>query len=260
MHTFVVLAYKKSKYLEDCVKSVLNQKYKSNVVIATSTENDYIKMIANKYSLDVIVNSNPSKGIGYDFDFAANCVNDQLVTIAHQDDIYDYDYSYEIVNSYKNNKNALIVFTDYYEIKGTDKVYTNKNLKIKRILLTPLKMKFFSSTVFGKRLVLRFGNSICCPAVTFAKERINDNKIFASNMKCNVDWLAWERLSKKNGDFVYINQCLMGHRVHNDSTTTEIINQGIRTKEDMMMFKKFWPDWISNIINKVYKYSEKNNG
>ena len=52
----------------------------------------------------------------------------------------------------------------------------------------------------------------------------------------------------------------MGHRVHNDSTTTEIINQGIRTKEDMMMFKKFWPDWISNIINKVYKYSEKNNG
>ena len=164
------------------------------------------------------------------------------------------------MNSYKNNKNALIVFTDYYEIKGNDKVYTNKNLKIKRILLTPLKMKFFSSTVFGKRLVLRFGNSICCPAVTFAKERINDNKIFASNMKCNVDWLAWERLSKKNGDFVYINQCLMGHRVHNDSTTTEIINQGIRTKEDMMMFKKFWPDWISNIINKVYKYSEKNNG
>lgn len=37
MHTFVVLAYKESSYLEECIKSVLNQKYPSKVVIATST-------------------------------------------------------------------------------------------------------------------------------------------------------------------------------------------------------------------------------
>ena len=33
------------------------------------------------------------KGIGKDFDFATNCVNSKLVTVAHQDDIYDYDYA-----------------------------------------------------------------------------------------------------------------------------------------------------------------------
>ena len=43
MHTYVVLAYKESSYLEECIKSVLNQKYKSNVVIATSTPNKFIK-------------------------------------------------------------------------------------------------------------------------------------------------------------------------------------------------------------------------
>ena len=42
IHTFVVLAYKESKYLENCIKSVLNQKYKSNVIISTSTPNKYI--------------------------------------------------------------------------------------------------------------------------------------------------------------------------------------------------------------------------
>ena len=42
LHTFVVLAYKESIYLETCIKSVLNQKYKSDVVIATSTPNDFI--------------------------------------------------------------------------------------------------------------------------------------------------------------------------------------------------------------------------
>ena len=41
IHTFVVLAYKESEYLEDCIKSTLNQKYKSDVVIATSTPNKY---------------------------------------------------------------------------------------------------------------------------------------------------------------------------------------------------------------------------
>ena len=45
IHTFVVLAYKESKYLEECIKSVLNQKYRSEVVIATSTPNKFIDKI-----------------------------------------------------------------------------------------------------------------------------------------------------------------------------------------------------------------------
>ena len=49
IHTFVVLAYKESEYLEDCIKSVLNQKYQSDVVIATSTPNKFIKDLARKY-------------------------------------------------------------------------------------------------------------------------------------------------------------------------------------------------------------------
>lgn len=48
IHTFVVLAYKESKYLEECIKSVLNQKYRSEVVIATSTPNKFIDKIAEE--------------------------------------------------------------------------------------------------------------------------------------------------------------------------------------------------------------------
>ena len=54
IHTFVVLAYKQSQFLETCIKSVLNQSYKSQVIIATSTPNPYIYDLANKYHLDVI--------------------------------------------------------------------------------------------------------------------------------------------------------------------------------------------------------------
>ena len=53
-HTFVVLAYKESPFLEDCIKSVMNQQYNSDVVIATSTPNDFIDAIAKKYNLELV--------------------------------------------------------------------------------------------------------------------------------------------------------------------------------------------------------------
>lgn len=258
MHTYVVLAYKESKYLENCIKSVLNQKYKSKVVIATSTPNAYISKLAKKYKLEVIENKNHID-IGGDFDFAISCGKTDLVTIAHQDDIYDYDYSYEVVEAYKNNSNSLIIFPNYYEIRTDLKVYNNLNLKIKKILLKPLKNTRNSYKISRKRKVLKYGNAIGCPSVTFNLKRVKLPVFYGSGMKCNVDWYAWEKLSKQDGKFVYINKYLMGHRISEETTTTAIIRDGIRTKEDLIMFKKFWPDMIAKIINKFYSKSEKSN-
>lgn len=258
IHTFVVLAYKESKYLEKCIQSVIRQK-DSHVVIATSTPNKFIKNLAKKYNLEIKENPNPGLGIGYDFDFAVSVSSTPLVTVAHQDDIYDENYAEEILKRYKKNPNSVIIFSDYYEIREEKKVYTNVNLKIKRVLLTPLKSKMLSKTSFGKRFPLRFGCAICCPAVTFVKPNIKTNDIFKCDFKCDVDWYAWEKLSKIKGNFSYINKKMMGHRVHEESTTTEIINDSIRTKEDIIMFEKFWPLWVAKTINKFYVKSEKSN-
>ena len=51
----------------------------------------------------------------------------------------------------------------------------------------------------------------------------------------------------------------MGHRIHEDSTTTKIIENNIRTEEDLEMFKKFWPTCLAKKINKLYAKSENNN-
>lgn len=256
IHTFVVLAYKESKDLERCINSVLNQKYKSEVIIATSTPNNYISNLAKKYKLKIKINKEAKHRIGDDFDFAIKCANTELVTIAHQDDVYDYDYSDQIIRKYDKNKNAIIIFTDYYEIKKGEKVYKNKNLLIKRILLTPLKLNMKGK--WAKRFVIKYGSSICCPAVTFNKELI-EFPVFDCNLTCNVDWNAWEKLSKKKGDFSFINKCLMGHTISEETTTTEIINKGIRTKEDQELFERFWPKKVATILNKFYKKAEESN-
>ncbi len=256
-HVFVVLAYKESDKLEFCIKSVLNQSIKTNVVIATSTPNGYISNMAKKYKLKVIKNKE-SKGIGYDFDFASSCVKADLVTIAHQDDIYEYNYAESVINAYDKCKDSIIIFTDYFEVKNEVKEMTNLNLKIKRILLFPLRFKALNKYKFFKRGALRFGCAICCPAVTFVTKNVPKDK-FKSDMKSNIDWLAWEKLSKLKGRFIYIPKKNMGHRIHEESTTTEIIKEHTRTKEDLEMLKKFWPEPIAKFINKFYVKAEINN-
>ena len=51
----------------------------------------------------------------------------------------------------------------------------------------------------------------------------------------------------------------MGHRILTETTTTDIINNGIRTKEDYEIYCKFWPKIIAKILTKVNKNSEKSN-
>ena len=256
LHTFVVLAYQESPHLENCLKSVTSQKYPSQVLIATTTPNTYIKNLANKYGLTIITGSHTN--IGGDFDFAVHTGDTPLVTVAHQDDIYELNYSQEVINAYQKHPNSSIIFTDYYEIRGKKRVYSNSLLKIKRLLLTPIRLKPSLKSNHSKRLILRFGNSICCPAVTFVKKNCPKD-IFKSHFKCNCDWHAWEKLSSKKGAFTFISKPLMGHRISTESTTTDIINQGIRTKEDYEIFKRFWPTPIAKLLTKLYQKSEKSN-
>ena len=50
-HTFAVCAYKESPYLEECIESLKGQSVRSNILIATSTPNEYIKNIAEKNNI-----------------------------------------------------------------------------------------------------------------------------------------------------------------------------------------------------------------
>ena len=91
-HTFVICAYKESKYLEECIQSLLEQTVKSNIIMETSTPNDYIKNIANKYNLPLVINEG-EKGIAQDWNYGVSQTKTDYVTVAHQDDIYEKNYS-----------------------------------------------------------------------------------------------------------------------------------------------------------------------
>lgn len=256
LHTFVVLAYQESPHLENCIKSVLNQTKPNDIIIATTTPNNHIKTLAQKYHLKIVAGTHTN--IGGDFDFAIHTASTPLVTVAHQDDLYAKTYTAKIIEAYQKHPASAIIFSDYYEIRGHKNVYTNTNLKIKRFLLTPIRIKKSLNSRHAKRLILKFGCSICCPAVTFVTKNCPKD-IFKSHFQCDCDWHAWEVLSSKKGAFTFIPEPLVGHRISAETTTTDIINQGIRTKEDYEILRRFWPEPIAKILTKLYQTSEKSN-
>lgn len=257
-HTFVVCAYQESPYLEECVKSVLSQTVKSHVSIATSTPNDYILAIAKKYGLLVHINEG-EKGIAGDWNFAISCADTPLVTIAHQDDIYRKSYTQFVLEAVNICRHPLIVFTDYYELRNGVTVKKNRLLGVKRFLLRPLKVKCFWNSIFIRRRILSLGSAICCPSVTLVKENLSV-PVFKNNMKSNIDWQAWEEISREKGEFAYVVKPCMKHRIHEESTTSQLLKSNERKEEDMVVYRRFWPEWIARIIEFFYQNSEKSNG
>lgn len=254
-HTFAICAYKQSKYLEECIKSVVNQTVKTNIIICTSTPNDYIENLAKKYNIEVFVNKGKS-GIGPDWNFAVNAAKTDLVTVTHQDDTYNENYVEEILNLYKIYPNFSIAFGNYQEIKNGKVIEETKNLKIKRFLLKNLINNGNSKK--AKTRAIKFGSAICCPCVTVNKRVVGDSP-YCDDMKCDLDWKTWYKFSNLDNPFAYTNTYLMKHRIHEESTTTSLIENNVRLDEDYEMFCKFWPKPIAKFIMHFYKDAIKTN-
>lgn len=256
-HTFVICAYQESKYLEECIRSLMRQTVKSEILMATSTPNPFIKRLSEKYAISLYVNTG-ERGITQDWNFAYRQAKTPLVTIAHQDDVYAKNYTELVMEYLKKSRNPLLLFTDYGELREGVTVLKNRLLQIKRAMLQPLRIPLFWNSIFVRRRILSLGDPICCPAVTFCRERLPE-VIFTPGFRSDEDWEAWERLSRMKGAFVFIPSVGMLHRIHQDSETSAILGDHARNEEDYQMFRKFWPKPIARFLANLYSKSEQSN-
>lgn len=255
-HTYAICAYKESAYLEECVKSVLAQNAKSRVIMCTSTPNAHIQAVCDKYGVPLHVN--PAKSsIHGDWNFAMDTAGTEYVTLCHQDDVYEPGY-HAALKAAVEKGGFDIFFTDYYELRNGAKSAEGTLLAIKRVLLWPLRVPFLQRARWAKRWALRFGNSICCPAVTYHRSAL-PIPLFKGGLKSNLDWETWVRISDEKGKFAYKPEKLMCHRIHEESETSRIIGENQRGNEDYQIFIKFWPPFIAKALTRFYAASEKSN-
>ena len=254
-HSFVICAYKESAYLQECIDSVKTQSVASDIIMVTSTPSDYIRSAAERNGIELFINEGVS-GIGGDWNFAYDKADTKLVTIVHQDDVYLEDYLKVMLEALNRAKNPIMAFCHYAELRDVKKVYENRNLKIKKLMLSPLKIN--SSSRLFKRLVIAYGNPICCPAVTYVKEKVGPSP-FTNDFGSNIDWQQWERLSNIRGSFAYTDSQQMCHRVHEESTTSSLINDSSRTEEDYEMLLHFHTKPVAKLLIKPYSKSQDSN-
>lgn len=249
IHTFAICAYKESEHLEACLKSIMNQTVKTNAFISTSTPNEYINNLAKKYKLKVY-ETGAKSDIQDDWNYAYNKANTKLVTVAHQDDVYENNYAEEILKKYYSTKDINIIVTDYVPYKNNQKS-KDLNFRIRKFMKFTLRSKFLSKFRFFKVLSLSMGNSICCPGVTYNKEKLGDT-IFTSDLKFSLDWDTFLKIARMKGRTIYIPKYLINYRVYDGATTKEFIVNNTRQNEDITMFSKIWPKFIVKIIMKFY--------
>jgi glycosyltransferase involved in cell wall biosynthesis len=257
-HSFVVMAYKDSPYLSECLDSLKNQSVRSKIYISTSTPSDYISNTAKKYGIEVI-ETEAGHGIAHDWNFSLQLAKTKYVTLAHQDDLYLPEYAEICFTTAEKYDDTLICFTGYSEIVNGKIRSDAFILKVKSFMLwffMPIRKDIRNK--FWKKNLLSIGCPIAAPSVMYNIEKLIDFQ-FANEFSVNMDWDAWHRIAGIDGRFVYVDKKLMIHRIHSDSATTKGLEANLRKQEDLIMFKRFWPVFFAKLIAKFYEISYKSN-
>jgi glycosyltransferase involved in cell wall biosynthesis len=248
-----VPAYSESPYLRECLDSLKSQSVPVDVLIVTSTPNQFIKLSALQYKIPLLIN--PVGGtIAKDWNFALKQGSHNLLVLAHQDDIYHSDFAKRALSFFASNEKCAIAFTDSNELTNNQVTVNNLRELVKKFLR---KLAFFGfkQTIhsnFHFRLLLGLGCSISCPSVIFNRAVI-PNFCFSDEFSVNLDWDAWSRLGKSGVSFGYIRGDLLTHRIHAGAETQLAIADQRRAREDGIIFRRYWSPVVANLLLKIYK-------
>ncbi|WP_162301379.1 glycosyltransferase family 2 protein [Cognatilysobacter segetis] len=253
-HTFVVPAYGRSPHLEACLQSLAGQTAPGRVVVATSTPFDGLDATCRAFGARLVVHG-PNGGIGRDWNAALDAAETPLVTIAHQDDVYDARFVAALLDAHSRAPGSAMYFCDAGEISESgERRASGSNARVKRLMvaLAFLGRRSIAGPL-ARRMLFGFGNPVVCPAVSINRA-VAPGFRFREDLRTNMDWLAWLDLSAA-GRVTRVPGQLMDHRVHTSSETARCLDDGSRAREDLMVFRALWPEPVAVLLGRLYRRS-----
>jgi hypothetical protein len=258
-HTFVIPIYLAAPRLGALIDSLMAQaETRSEILLTTSTPSAEIDAFAKFYALPLRIN--PQRiDIASDWNFALASTVTRYVTLAHQDDVFAPRYTRALSSALKAHLGAVLAFCDYSEHSPHGARVSNINLRIKRALCRRAfgDCEYIEETRRKVRL-LSLGNPICCPSVMLDRSATPDFR-FPDGFRTNLDWMAWLRLARRPGGFVYVRDKLVSKGVHAESATTAAIADHERQREDRALFDALWPRPVAAVLAAVYKLGYRAN-
>lgn len=252
-HCFAVAAYGESPYLPLLLHSLRMQSVESRVIICTSTPNRYITKLSAQFGYPVYVR-NGAHGLQQDWNFAyeMGAERSELVTIAHQDDLYFPDYTKALLHAFQHFPDMSVFCCRYDTIDGEGNTIDGSSEKVKRILRLRLKDHAHADRTSVKLSALRYGNGIGCPSCTY-HTKYCPAPLFRNDYKFVIDWDTLIRLAREPGRFICIEKPLMAYRVHAGAETMRNIENHNREKEEREVFRKLHLAPVTDVLMHFYK-------
>lgn len=252
-HCFAVAAYGESPYLEELLQSLKQQTVSAGILLCTSTPNEYISALAEKYEIPLRVREGVP-GLKEDWNFAYCCGSEEaeLVTIAHQDDLYYPDYGKAVRNAFRHYPDMSVFCCRYDTINEHGERISGLAEGVKRFLRFRLRNHDRADRKNVKLSALRWGNGIGCPSCTY-NTRFCEPPLFRNDYRFVIDWETLVRLAGLPGRFICIEKPLMSYRVHQGAETMVNIRNHNREREEREMFEMLHGKRMASLLMHFYR-------
>ncbi|HHD2769861.1 TPA: glycosyltransferase, partial [Clostridium perfringens] len=234
----IIPVYNSEKYLNDCLKSVVNQTIKSKEIIiindgSTDGSEKIIKNYTNKYEFIKVINKE-NQGVSLARNDALKVARGEYIAFVDSDDIVDKNMFNEMVTLAKEN-GADIIECDYQRFKEDEEItYNYENSKDIYILQ-------------GKEALAEFLNfniqGYLCNKI-HKRENIVENKIEFLNFDCFEDMMFNLESFNNCNKYIKINKDFYKYRSVDSSLSSNINKKHIEIYSIQM---KLWNSYIENL-------------
>jgi len=232
----IVPVYNSSKYLEECIKNVINQSYKNlEIIIVNDKSTDNSLSIINSFNDKRIkvINLKENSGVSISRNKGVEVSTGDYICFLDSDDYWNLK---KIERQVKFIKNKAFIYSDYEYLKN------NKRHRVRVPKIITYKEALKNTTIFTS-------------TVMFNMNYLNKEDIYMPNIKLGQDSSTWWKVLKKVGIAYGMNDVLSIYRVGVRSLSSNKIKSVIGTwkilkMEDINIFERTYC-FICYIFNAI---------
>ena len=230
MFSVIIPYYKKRKYIERCIESVLNQTFKDfEIILIDDGSQDDISTVCKKYGEYVQLISQTNQGVSAARNAGITKAKNTYVAFLDADDYWSpfyLEYNHEV-----------IINEDNVKILGSNYTRDKYNLETESVsVYYNVIQDYFSKQMFKSTLFFT-------SATIVNRSFFNANRGFNSKLKRGEDLDVWFRVIAKGGKSFYINNKLV---YYSDEDALQV-TQTAGKIEDSILYH--YPNLYEDLIN-----------
>ena len=239
--SIITVVYNGEKYLEQTIKSVINQTYKSiEYIIIDGGSTDKTLDIIKKYEKHISYwVSEPDKGLYDAMNKGIGVAKGELIGMINSDDWYEPNAVELIVNAYKNNPNKTIFHADRYDVDESG------NRKIKKFHPSNFKFKYYGMTYNH-------------PSMFITKDEYKKH-LYNTELRALSDYqFVLEAFLRNRDTFLYIDKAIVNYRLDGISgqmALSDLLKEGYLARKNagMVVYENYFSVIVRILVSTFNK-------